>query len=250
MRERSVSAPLPRSMLVLKEGTAARSLFLVAGGRGGRVELSLYGHLTSQLASDWTVYGLLRPARAESVEAIARDCIVAIRQVRPHGPYELGGECVGGVVAYEIARQLRAAGEGVALLMLLDSWCPTTAGVYYHRLLGHPIALAKAGFTYVRGLGKRASGESWWHELRRRASASPDEQRYISACMAYRPRSYAGRVTLLATEHSLKRGIVPPWRAVASDVRVITTPGDHETYARRHAAMTAKKLRDCVEGHS
>ena len=43
-----------------------------------------------------------------------------MRKIQPHGPYLLGGYSFGGVAAYEIARNLRAAGEEVALLMLFD----------------------------------------------------------------------------------------------------------------------------------
>jgi thioesterase domain-containing protein len=50
----------------------------------------------------------------------------AIRQKQPHGPYYLGGMCAGGVIAYEMARQLEATGEGVELVVLLDSALPTT----------------------------------------------------------------------------------------------------------------------------
>jgi amino acid adenylation domain-containing protein len=45
----------------------------------------------------------------------------AIRSIQPHGPYILGGECNGGLVAYEIARRLEAEGEQVPLLMLLSA---------------------------------------------------------------------------------------------------------------------------------
>src|SRR3954468_7974638 len=50
-----------------------------------------------------------------------------LRAFQPHGPYYLGGYCFGGNVAYEMARQLRAAGEEVALVALLDS-APANAG--------------------------------------------------------------------------------------------------------------------------
>ncbi len=240
---------LPASLIVVKEGGPARPIFLIAGGRGGRSELSLYGRLMARLPPDRLVYGLLRPPCGDTVEEIARECIATIRRVRPHGPYELGGECVGGVVAYEIAQQLAGAGERVELMFLLDTWCPTTTGVMHHRFLGQPLALAKLGIAFLRDLPARTSVEPWWAELRRRATVSPDEQRYIRACMAYRPRPYAGNVTLLASEHSAKHGIARAWQAaVAGNLRVVTTPGDHESYARRHAAEAAEQVRLCIEG--
>ncbi|MEW1656697.1 amino acid adenylation domain-containing protein [Streptomyces sp. NPDC093707] len=56
-----------------------------------------------------------------TVEEIADSYIEALRTVQPHGPYTLGGWSFGGFVAFEIARRLRAAGEDVAHLILLDT---------------------------------------------------------------------------------------------------------------------------------
>jgi thioesterase domain-containing protein len=47
-----------------------------------------------------------------------------VREVQPHGPYLLAGWSLGGVVAYEMARQLEALGERVDLLALIDSYAP------------------------------------------------------------------------------------------------------------------------------
>ncbi|MEV7671653.1 amino acid adenylation domain-containing protein [Streptomyces sp. NPDC088752] len=56
-----------------------------------------------------------------SVEEIAADYVEAIRRVQPSGPYVIGGWSFGGFVAFEMARQLRAAGEEIARLVLLDT---------------------------------------------------------------------------------------------------------------------------------
>lgn len=58
------------------------------------------------------------------VEVIASDYIKVIRDFQTEGPYFLGGECVGGVIAFEMAQQLTAQGEKVALLFLLDTRPP------------------------------------------------------------------------------------------------------------------------------
>jgi thioesterase domain-containing protein len=52
---------------------------------------------------------------------MARDYLPEIRQIQPHGPYYIGGFSGGGLSAYELARQLTAAGETVGILVLLDS---------------------------------------------------------------------------------------------------------------------------------
>ena len=55
-----------------------------------------------------------------TIEEMAAARIELVRQVRPHGPYVLGGFCNGGLVAFEMARQLEAAGETVSSLILLS----------------------------------------------------------------------------------------------------------------------------------
>jgi hypothetical protein len=54
------------------------------------------------------------------LEEIAATHLEALRAIQPEGPYLLGGYCNGGLVAYEMARQLHAAGQAVDLLVLLD----------------------------------------------------------------------------------------------------------------------------------
>ncbi|MFF7964982.1 amino acid adenylation domain-containing protein [Streptomyces sp. NPDC007903] len=56
-----------------------------------------------------------------SVEDLAHSYLTALRAVQPHGPYTIGGWSFGGLVAFEIARRLRAAGEEVARLLVLDT---------------------------------------------------------------------------------------------------------------------------------
>ncbi|ATL68753.1 non-ribosomal peptide synthetase [Nocardia terpenica] len=60
-----------------------------------------------------------RPVRG--VERLAADYIAAMRRVQPAGPYHIGGWSFGGFVAFEMARQLRAAGESIGSLVLLDT---------------------------------------------------------------------------------------------------------------------------------
>lgn len=65
-----------------------------------------------------------RTLPSRGLEDIAADYIALIRNVRPHGPYVLFGLCVHGVLAIEIARQLRDAGERVPLVVVEDCWEP------------------------------------------------------------------------------------------------------------------------------
>ena len=55
-----------------------------------------------------------------SIEEMAASRLDLVREVRPHGPYVLGGFCNGALVAFEMARQLEAAGETISSLILLS----------------------------------------------------------------------------------------------------------------------------------
>jgi len=59
------------------------------------------------------------------IEDMAACYVAAVRAAQPEGPYHLGGWSLGGVVAFEMARQLAGQGQEVATLALLDSRAPT-----------------------------------------------------------------------------------------------------------------------------
>jgi thioesterase domain-containing protein len=110
-------------------------LFLVHGA-GGDV-LWGYANLAAHLPDDQPVYGIKSRAQTrreefETLEAMAENYVAEIRALQPHGPYYLGGYCFGGNVAYEMARQFKAKGEEIAVLLLLDA-APANAG--YERIV-------------------------------------------------------------------------------------------------------------------
>src|SRR5262249_12665618 len=86
-----------------------------------------YQPLAAALGRDQPVYGLqargLEPDEraATSIEQMAAQYLAEIRMLQPAGPYHLLGWSFGGLVAYEVARQLQAEGERVPLLALLDT---------------------------------------------------------------------------------------------------------------------------------
>jgi thioesterase domain-containing protein len=205
--------------------------------------------LVSRLSSAEAVFGLVAPARSKVVEEIAGEHAASIRRLQPHGPYRIGGECIGGVVAYEIAQQLSACGEEIGLLLLLDTWCPTAVGVVHHKLIGQPLARLKAGASFLAKLPQRdQSAEPWPVELWRRSIAPPEARLLIRACMRYRPAPYPGRVTILASEDNLRRGLSNDWKALAAGgVAIHRAPGDHESYSRKYFQQTAEQLRICLE---
>ncbi|QKG20559.1 non-ribosomal peptide synthetase [Actinomadura verrucosospora] len=86
-----------------------------------------YLQFQRHLGPDQPIYGLQGSAftRADlpgSVEEMAQDYLAQIRSVRPSGPYHLAGWSLGGLIAYEMAVRLQAAGERVGLLALIDAY--------------------------------------------------------------------------------------------------------------------------------
>ena len=87
-------------------------------------------HFSGPLGSDYRLMGLLpEPAggyfdRSQSIEGLARPMLDTVRQAQPRGPYYIAGYSLGGLLAYELAGRLRAAGEPVAWLGILDTAAP------------------------------------------------------------------------------------------------------------------------------
>ena len=104
-------------------------LFAVPG-IGGNV-VGFY-ELVQLLGNDQPFYGLQsRGLDGEvepftRVEDIASHFISEIQSVQPTGPYHLIGACIGGIIAFEMAQQLSAKGQKVALLALLETWPPAS----------------------------------------------------------------------------------------------------------------------------
>ncbi|MFJ2420097.1 amino acid adenylation domain-containing protein [Streptomyces brevispora] len=110
-------------LLPLSTRGARRPLFCVHPGTGvGWAYAGLAGHL----GDDQPLYALQARALSEpghrprSVEEMADDYLERIRQIQPWGPYRLLGWSFGGIVAHTMAVRLRAAGERVELLALMD----------------------------------------------------------------------------------------------------------------------------------
>ena len=108
------------------KGNTQTPLFLVHPGNGN---VNNYLDLSKHLGPNQPLYALQAPGLTggeilEGMDAIATRYLEAVRTVQPYGPYRLGGWCMGGTFAYEMARRLRAAGEEVEILLLIDSHGP------------------------------------------------------------------------------------------------------------------------------
>jgi FkbH-like protein len=113
-------------LVELKPG-GERHLFLIHDGDG---ETLLYRNLARRMPDHVAVFGI-EPRRLSGVplahtriEDMAKFYIDQMRGRQPRGPYLLGGLCAGGVIAYEMASQLKSAGEAVQLVALFDAAKP------------------------------------------------------------------------------------------------------------------------------
>jgi len=222
----------------------------------------------------------------ESLEQMAADYLAAIRYISPTGPYFLGGLSFGGIVAFEMAQQLRKGGEEVVLLALLDSPAPQTIAKVAH--LADAIILL--GLTRERarqkgvdlnvtandfeGLNADEQLMFLLKQLKASGLAPPDlEDRWIRNFMKgyrarinttvnYIPQLYPGRITLFrATEndtemkdHLAKVGQDQEdpffgWDKVSAEpIEVIPVPGYHEVIAAGpNGPVLAQQLKDCIE---
>jgi amino acid adenylation domain-containing protein len=98
--------------------------------------------------------------RAWRIETMAERHVAELRKVQPTGPYRLAGYCVGGTIAYEMACQLRAAGETVERVIMIDS------------------GAANARIPYARFLLALVPGRSAQGRLARKASLMKRLRRY------------------------------------------------------------------------
>jgi thioesterase domain-containing protein len=238
-----------------------------------------YARLAHHLGLDRPFYGLQARGLSEEEEPIttvsemAARYIEALRKVQSQGPYLLGGWSMGGVVAFEMAQQLLAQNQPVALLALLDSWLLNSKMA---RQLGNDNALL-TGFAQDLGLAldqinlhSRAQPEtlneqlSFLLERARQANALlPDldlaqfgrlfrvYQANVRALRAYAPRVYQGQLLLLQTERSAAdlREFITPWSDLAlGGVATYSLPGTHFTLVREPFVRTlADRLKACLD---
>jgi thioesterase domain-containing protein len=117
----------PATYLVPVRRGSARPLFLVHSVAG---ELTWMPRLAQDLAPEQPLFGFAAPGLNSeapffpNLEEMAAAYLRDIRRQQPHGPYRIGGYSMGGVVAYEMARQLEAAGQETGLLVLIDAYAP------------------------------------------------------------------------------------------------------------------------------
>lgn len=259
------------------EGRRKTPFFLCAGMFGNVLNLR---HLAHLIGTDRPFFGLqarglygdMKPH--ETFDEAARDYLVEVRKLQPHGPYLLGGFSGGGLIAHAMARQLQDQGERVALLVMLDTPLPTQPRLTLRdRVAIRLLDFRRQGVGYFGTWMRRRLR---WELERRRAGAGQSEQvgteqfhnRAIEAAFrAALPRydigRYEGRVALfrpalrvayrLSDGRMLRDDLFPVfedngWTPHVSDLLVQEVPGDHDSMVLEpNVRVLAEKLRKCID---
>ncbi|MBE9029045.1 amino acid adenylation domain-containing protein [filamentous cyanobacterium LEGE 11480] len=253
-------------LVPMQTGGTKPPVFLVPGGNHGERELITLTKLIYSLGPDQTVYGLRtqsvegKGAPYESLEAMAADYVRELRQLQPQGPYQLLGECTGGLVALEMAQQLQLQGEVVGNLVLLDTAFPSQARSQSFRE-GRKISTQLR--KYRRDIAQLKPRQIARHSLAqiKKATAlfvSPkildqQTQGYYAAIkhkeniFKYQPRPYTGQMTLLINRASYEHKPTLGWEALEGvELTVYPVSGDHDSYIGQHVKSTADVLKRCL----
>ncbi len=254
---RAGPAPPKASAAVPIQQAGSRPPFFFASG--------VQNHFGARLGPDQPVYrlqiqdlGSKRPfVRAEEMAAW---CIEGVQAIQPEGPYYLGGHCFGGVVAFEMAQQLRARGEQVALLALCESF----AAAYRGPLIGTRLSRLRKRLAYhldqTRRIGphgellhlarsvRRRVREWFWRTTERyrdpRAASYRAQQSYL-------PGRYAGGAVLFQCRErgDWRRGLPQDgWgELLEQGLEVHRIPGSHTgMYREPNVEILVGKLAACL----
>jgi acyl-CoA synthetase (AMP-forming)/AMP-acid ligase II/thioesterase domain-containing protein/acyl carrier protein len=210
--------------------SSVRPLFAIPGI--GQNVFNLHS-LSLHLSPDQSLYVLRTPLVA-SIEEMARQLIVEMRTVYPGGPYDLVGNCFGGIVAFEIASQLQRQGATVGLLTMVDTPFPgffLKHGSHLAHFVIQPDWLVQPA-SYIKRVLRRV--RSYKHP------ESPPDTIAITnmrAVRTYVPGTYGGRIVHFVASHEGTKvllrfwGLINTrreWRKVATgglDLRPLA--GDH-----------------------
>jgi thioesterase domain-containing protein/NAD(P)-dependent dehydrogenase (short-subunit alcohol dehydrogenase family)/acyl carrier protein len=240
------------------DGGTKTPFFLVAGMFGNVLNLR---HLAHLVGTDRPFYGLQArglfgdAAPHDDLVTAATDYIAEIKQVQPEGPYLLGGFSGGGITAYEIARQLEAQGDEVALVALLDTPLPVRR------------ALSRADRMRIQWQELRAKGLAYpviwarnrlaWEIAKRRSAPDTEaegtgqqfhdaeiEAAFLRAVARYQMQGWDGTLALfrppLRGKWDMGHGRLVDqdrayvladndWGQWAPQLQVFEVPGDHDS---------------------
>ena len=238
------------SLIPLNESTVSRpSLYLVHGAGG---DVLLYQKLIQHLGNEHAVFGLQSQGidgKADpltSIADMANQYVEEILASQPGGPYRIAGYCLGGTIAFEIARLLRLKGHEVEWVALLDTYNfhqmkhPGFLSVFSQRCYFHGRNLLRTRLKawpsyFASKLQVVRSGElrlllrstlPWLFrppENGDTTSKTPILDHNQAAAYAYVPKPYPGTITLVApkSNYSFFPDEQMGWGELAEDIKVI-----------------------------
>jgi thioesterase domain-containing protein len=233
-----------------------------------------YRELARHLDAQRPIYGLqargidgCQPPHTR-IEDMAADYIAAMRSVQPAGPYLLAGWSLGGILAFEMARQLAAAGQQTALLAVIDAGMVSPDESFDEDDF-LPVLLEMFPDEYrpsreeLQGL-RPAEQLDFFRRRAQRAGVvlggdSPVQDQHVfqafqanlNALLEYHPRPYPGRLTLFRAAdgvtalHRAPQLGWRPWAGGGIDEHVIS--GEHvHLFREPHIQAVAELLDACL----
>jgi amino acid adenylation domain-containing protein len=246
LRDRVGDARSTSLLVPLRRADAGRPIFLVHGAAGRALARP---HLLDALAEGGPVYAFRARGLEEDEEphtrlaAMAQEYVTLMRQVQSDGPYCLGGLCVGTLLALEMARVLRADGQTLGPMLLIDPPLPPAA-----RSVGQRVA--RAAVLSVTALLQRLRLARPLAASFDRRGAKPAKVRtraWLSLRLAaYRHRitPYDGPVHVVGSHDRLAHVREGAWRRyLTGEVQVREVSGSHRDVFDPANPDTAQHLR-------
>ncbi|MFX0203315.1 MAG: alpha/beta fold hydrolase, partial [Candidatus Hodarchaeota archaeon] len=279
--------PSWRSLVKIQSGGSRPPFFCVHAEGGNVLE---YRYLAKHLGQDQPFYGLQAQGldgneiNTPVIEDMAGHYIKEIRTIQPNGSYYIGGYCLGGLVAFEMAQQLVAEGERVAFLALISTSTPdqlTKTLPFFQRLIYRfveriglevsniSVLDPKAKISYMEDrirrfttlLQVRAEGlidllfsrfglNDSWHSMAFTLQTLIDATN--RAYLAYVPKVYPGRLFLFRVSKPGRVFFRDPflgWKGLADGrIRDYEVFGYHRNILKEpNVRGLAEKLRACLE---
>lgn len=192
--------------------------------------------------------------RLPLLEELASHYINELQLIQPHGPYYLMGFSFGGIIAYEMACQLRANGYEVNFVGLLDTHLTHEKQFLpYHRKMHRLFSqrprqlLTMVNNKITDLITFYKYGKDFWPHI---YTGAPD----IACHNSYQPKIYKGRVTLFQglERDNVISSYAPPelaWTQHLGDrLDVQQVPGAHFDICKEpHVKILAEKLIACMD---
>jgi len=243
------------SSLVAIQPEGSKPPFFCVHGVGGNVVG--FQELAKRMKPDFPFYGLQSQGLDgtselyTTIESMAEYYLGEIRRVQPRGPYHVGGFSMGGLVAYEIAHQLVAAGEEVGLVVLFDTYAtnPKSVNESLKDLLLHPT------WKHVKKLPSevRKKVRRTWNAIRLPEYLKKVGRANAHAAEQYVIRSYDGKTILLRAGDTWRVADDPyvAWSQYVKDLETIQIRGTHMEILREpNVSSLAERLKVCIHSAS